>query len=72
MAWLNIIAIILLRNVAFKCLRDYEAQKAEGKDPQFNPEALGIKNADYWQKPATVIKPDAENPDDAVVVKSLN
>ncbi|CAI3794667.1 alanine/glycine:cation symporter family protein [Rheinheimera sp. MM224] len=72
MAWLNIVAIILLRNVAFKCLRDYEAQKAEGKDPQFDPEALGIKNADYWQKRAVGVKPEPENPDDAVVVKSLN
>ncbi|WP_313035066.1 alanine/glycine:cation symporter family protein [Massilia alkalitolerans] len=48
MAWLNIIAILLMRNVAFKCLRDYEAQKAQGKDPVFDPVALGIKNADYW------------------------
>lgn len=48
MAWLNIIAILLLRNVAFKCLRDYEAQKAQGKDPVFDPVALGIENADYW------------------------
>jgi AGCS family alanine or glycine:cation symporter len=48
MAWLNIIAILLLRNVAFKCLRDYEAQKAQGKDPVFDPVALGIDNADYW------------------------
>ncbi|HAK91697.1 MAG TPA: sodium:alanine symporter, partial [Massilia timonae] len=48
MAWLNIVAIVLLRNVAFKCLRDYEAQKKAGKDPVFDPVALGIKNADYW------------------------
>jgi AGCS family alanine or glycine:cation symporter len=48
MAWLNIVAILLLRNVAFKCLRDYEAQKAQGKDPVFDPVALGIQNADYW------------------------
>ena len=50
MAWLNLVAIVLLRNVAFKCLRDYEAQKAVGKDPQFDPVALGIKNADYWER----------------------
>lgn len=59
MAWLNIVAILLLRNVAFKCLRDYEAQKAEGKDPVFDPVALGIKNADYWvQRKALAAKPD--------------
>ncbi|MDB5746004.1 MAG: sodium:alanine symporter [Massilia sp.] len=50
MAWLNLVAIVLLRNVAFKCLRDYEAQKAAGKDPQFDPVALGIKGADYWER----------------------
>ena len=48
MAWLNIIAIVLMHGVAFKCLKDYEAQKKEGKDPVFHPEKLGIKNADYW------------------------
>jgi len=50
MAWLNLVAIVLLRNVAFKCLRDYEAQKQAGKDPQFDPLALGIANAHYWEK----------------------
>ncbi|WP_313706178.1 alanine/glycine:cation symporter family protein [Massilia sp.] len=50
MAWLNLVAILLMRNVAFKCLRDYEAQKAAGKDPQFDPVALGIKNAHYWEQ----------------------
>jgi len=48
MAWLNIIAIVLMHKVAFKCLRDYEAQKAQGKDPVFDPVALGIENADCW------------------------
>ena len=31
-------------------IRDYEKQKAEGKDPIFVPEDLGIKNADVWKK----------------------
>ena len=48
MAWLNIIAILLLQKTAFACLRDYEAQQAKGLDPVFHPEKLGIKNADYW------------------------
>lgn len=52
MAWLNIIAIVLLHGIAFKCLRDYEAQKAAGKDPEFDPVALGIKNAEYWERRA--------------------
>ena len=50
MAWLNLVAIVLLHNIAFKCLRDYEAQKAAGKDPQFDPVALGIKGAHYWEQ----------------------
>lgn len=49
MAWLNIIAIVLLHKVAFTCLRDYEAQKKQGLDPVFHPEKLGIKNAHYWE-----------------------
>ncbi|SUX53586.1 alanine/glycine:cation symporter family protein [Chromobacterium vaccinii] len=48
MAWLNIIAIILMQKPALACLRDYEAQKAQGVDPVFHPEKLGIANAAYW------------------------
>ncbi len=50
MAWLNIAAILLLRKPAFACLADYEAQKALGVDPVFNPHALGIKDAEYWER----------------------
>ena len=56
MAWLNIIAILLMRNTAFKCLRDYEAQKKLGKDPEFDPQALGIKNADFWEQRVALSK----------------
>ncbi|MOA63855.1 Amino-acid carrier protein AlsT [compost metagenome] len=48
MAWLNIGAILLLQKTALVCLKDYEAQQAQGLDPVFHPEKLGIKNADYW------------------------
>lgn len=48
MAWLNLIAILILRKPALKALKDYRAQKKAGKDPEFNPTDLGIKNADYW------------------------
>ena len=47
-AWLNIIAIIFLQVPALKVLKDYEKQKKAGKDPEFDPEAVGIKNADFW------------------------
>jgi AGCS family alanine or glycine:cation symporter len=56
MAWLNIAAILLMRNTAFKCLRDYEAQRAAGKDPEFDPVALGISNAHYWEKRAADLR----------------
>lgn len=48
MAWLNIIAILILQRPALIALKDYEKQKAAGHDPVFDPERLGIKNADLW------------------------
>lgn len=48
MAWLNIIAILILQKTGLKVLKDYEQQKKEGKDPVFNPEKLGIKNTTEW------------------------
>jgi len=50
MAWLNIIAILLLTKPALKVLKDYEAQRKEGKDPEFDPVKLGITGADFWEK----------------------
>ncbi len=51
MAWLNIIAILILQRPALASLRDYEAQKKAGIiEPQFDPDALGIKNADFWRQ----------------------
>jgi alanine or glycine:cation symporter, AGCS family len=50
MAWLNIVAIILLTKTGVATLRDYEAQKKAGLDPVFEPEKLGIKNAEIWTK----------------------
>ena len=48
MAWLNVIAILILQKPALKALKDYQKQRREGKNPVFNAKALGIKNADYW------------------------
>ncbi len=50
MAWLNLIAILLLTKPALKVLKDYEMQKKEGKDPVFDPVKLGIKDAEFWEK----------------------
>ncbi len=50
MAWLNIIAILLLRKPAFKAFKDYEKQLKAGIDPVFSPKKLGIKNTEEWDK----------------------
>jgi len=50
MAWINVIAILLLSPKAFKALKSYERQKKEGKDPVFNPKEIGIEGAEYWEK----------------------
>ncbi|MCH8867736.1 MAG: alanine:cation symporter family protein [Proteobacteria bacterium] len=54
MAWLNIVAILILffmSRPAIKALKDYEAQRKAGvTEYSFDPEALGIKNADFWTK----------------------
>lgn len=50
MVWVNVIALLFLVKPALIALKDYERQKKAGKDPVFNPEELGIKNADFWMK----------------------
>lgn len=53
MAWLNIIGILIIFFVAkpaVKALKDYEQQQKQNVDVYtFDPEKLGIKNADFWQ-----------------------
>ena len=49
MAWLNIVAILILQKPALRALKDYHKQKKAGKDPVFDPLAIGIKNAHYWE-----------------------
>ncbi len=34
---------------AYKALRDYERQKKDGLDPIFDPVALGIVGATFWE-----------------------
>ncbi|GAB3812314.1 alanine/glycine:cation symporter family protein [Pontibacter rugosus] len=50
MAWLNVVAIILLRKPALRALKDYQEQRKAGLDPVFDPVKLGIKHADEWEK----------------------
>jgi len=50
MAWINVIAIILLRKPALKALKDYQIQRIQGsKEPVFKAEELGIKNTEVWK-----------------------
>lgn len=50
MAWLNVVAIILLRKPALLALKDYQKQRKQGaEEPVFNPESLGIKNTEVWE-----------------------
>ena len=54
MAWLNIVGILVIflaAKPAIKALRDYEAQKRAGVETyRFDPKALGIKNAEFWEQ----------------------
>ncbi|MFA5683218.1 MAG: alanine/glycine:cation symporter family protein [Lysobacteraceae bacterium] len=51
MAWLNLIAILILQKPALLALRDYETQQKQGLNPQFDPIKLGIANATLWSPP---------------------
>ena len=54
MAWLNIVGILIIffmAKPAIKALKDYEEQRKAGvTEYTFDPEKLGIKNADFWTK----------------------
>ena len=54
MAWLNIIGILILffmGKPALRALKDYEEQRDAGVTKYtFDPDRLGIKNADFWRK----------------------
>lgn len=49
--WVNIIAVLLLGNVAIKIFLDYDRQKKNGVEtPVFNPDALGLRNvSNVWR-----------------------
>lgn len=49
MAWINVIAILLLSPKALRALKEFEKQLREGKEPAFNPKSLNIRNADFWE-----------------------
>lgn len=50
MAIVNIISILLLGNTAIKTLKDYEAQKKEGKSPVFHEKNIDLKGTVWTGK----------------------
>lgn len=51
MAWLNIVAILILSQKGFAILKDYETQKKAGKDPVFDPKKFDIEDTTgVWDK----------------------
>lgn len=49
MTLINIPVIILLSKYAVRALKDFEAQRKQGKDPEFIAACIGIKDeTDYW------------------------
>ena len=51
MCLINIPSIIYLGSIALKALEDYKRQRAEGKNPVFKANAIGIDTSklDYWK-----------------------
>ena len=49
MALVNIFAILLLGNIAFRVLDDYRAQKKQGKDPVFKASNVHLTDTDEWK-----------------------
>ena len=50
MVWFNVIILLIMSSTIKKVQDDYAAQRKAGKKPVFNPEKLGIKNADLWME----------------------
>lgn len=51
MAWLNIIAILIMSRKALKLMNDYKEQRKSGKDPVFDPALLDIDDREHiWKR----------------------
>src|SRR5699024_8498878 len=49
LAWLNMAAVLLLTPKVRKIVNDYDRQRKAGMDPTFDPKALGIEGAEWWE-----------------------
>lgn len=59
MAWLNLVAILLLTKPTLKVFKDYETQKKAGKDPVFDPIKVGICGAEFWEEKCKEMERDS-------------
>ena len=51
MVWFNVIILLIMSPTIKKVHDDYTKQRKEGiEKPIFNPQKLGIKNADLWME----------------------
>lgn len=50
LAWVNMLCLVFLAKPALAALRDYDTQRRRGVDPVFDPAAVGISGADYWER----------------------
>jgi alanine or glycine:cation symporter, AGCS family len=56
-AWINLLCLGLLFPLVYKVYKDYEQQRKDGLDPTFDPKALGIEGADFWETAAVTPAP---------------
>lgn len=49
LSWLNMACLLLMTPIVWKILKDYDRQRSRGVDPTFDPRAVGIKRADWWE-----------------------
>ncbi|QOK28447.1 alanine:cation symporter family protein [Cytobacillus oceanisediminis] len=60
MALINLVAITMLGKIAFAALKDYKAQRKEGKDPVFYADSIpGLKGIESWETKENALKKKA-------------
>jgi len=57
MALINLVAIVMLGKVAYAALKDYKAQRSQGKDPVFYADSIpGLKGIESWETKEEALK----------------
>lgn len=64
LALINLPVIVILGKKAVDCLKDYQAQRKAGKDPQFVASSIGLDpgELDYWQDATAPVSADSAVP----------